>query len=244
VKRRQALAGSGAVAIGSVTLARTARAAPSLTDNTPDYVTRSYDEDLLEKYQPMLDLSATDETPTITGYVARSADHDTTTLNYWAMYTHQDGISTSDSHFGDSEPVVLEVDEEAEEIVSLYYDGYHWFVARSSSPPVHTTEGGMHPTLWVQGDYHFYTQTTKEQMGTNSDLLGVTEWTDAEIQGKLDNGWPIDIRTLTVPWSLSAKADWWGDEIGGGAVGRLLQRTYLMLGWQGADDADEDALAT
>jgi len=36
-------------------MARTARAAPSLTDNTPDYVDRSYDEELLEKYQPMLE---------------------------------------------------------------------------------------------------------------------------------------------------------------------------------------------
>jgi len=96
----------------------------------------------------------------------------------------------------------------------------------------------MHPTLWVQGDYHFYAQTTEE-----GELLGVTEWTDAEIQGKLDNGWPIDIRTLTVPWSLSAKPDWWGDEIGGGAVGRLLQRAYLAAGLQGADDADTDELA-
>jgi len=218
-------------------MARSARAAPSLADNTPDYVERSYDEQLLEKYQPMLDLSATDETPTITGYVSRSAEHDTTTLNYWAMYSHQDGLSVADSHLGDSEPIVLEVDEEAEEIISIYYDGYHWFVARSSSPPAHTTEEGMHPTLWVQGDYHFYAQTAE-----TGDLLGVTEWTDAEIQGKLDNGWPIDIRTLTVPWSLSAKADWWGDEIGGGAVGRLLQRAYLAAGLQGADDADTDAL--
>jgi len=49
VKRRQVLAGSAAVATGSVTMARSARAAASLADNTPDYVERSYEQNLLRE---------------------------------------------------------------------------------------------------------------------------------------------------------------------------------------------------
>jgi len=220
-------------------MTRTARAAPSLADNTPDYVTRSYDEELLEKYQPMLDLSEVDQTPTLKSYVARSAEHDTTALVYFATYVFQDGYTIADSHVGDHEPVVLEVDEDAEEIVTAYWDGWHWFVAESRAVTSSTDAEGMHPTLEVDAKHHYYRQTTVE--GTE---LGTEEWSDAEIQGMLDNDWPIDIRTLTVPWSLSYKTDWWGDDVGNYSFEAMSKRIWLALGLRGSDNASEELKVT
>ena len=238
MKRRQFLrAVTGSAAVGG--LSGRVAAASSLADETPPYVERSYDQDLLERFQPQLVLRDTDETPTLKGYVARSSEHDTTMLSYWAVYTHQDGLTNSDSHLGDHELVVMEVDESSDEITNLYWDGYHWFVARSSTVPTETDSEGMHPKLHVNGRYHFYTTTS-----TAGAELGVEEFSDSGMQGLIDNGWPIDVRTLAIPWSLSSTSDWWANDVGSVSFEAAIRRVYLTLGWYGGDQASTDLVVS
>lgn len=234
--RRQFLTTAGGAAAVSLSLSRPGAAATTIEEETPEYVTRSYDEALLDTYRPTLVTRDLDVQPELTGYVARSSEHDTTMLVYWAEYPFQEGVAGGyDSHFGDHEPVYVEVDESVGELVGVSYSAYHWLRAWTPSPPL---SGESHPQLYVVNPYHHYTQTSEA-----GDLLDVTHLDDDRLQSWWDNGWDeaIHLRTLTVPWIMTGttgRSDWWQDTVGAFSFEATLRRTYLSLGFYGAEESD------
>lgn len=220
-----------------------------LQEETPEHVRRSYDEDLLKRYRPLLvtrDLGS--NTPTaLFAYVSRSPEYEHTILSYWAEYPFQEGVSPfggdlSDSHFGDHEPVILSVDEQTNELVEVVYSGYHWMAAGTQAPPVVENETGIHPKLGVVNPWHHYYQTPEP--GVEVPLKHLS---DDRLQGWLDNGWDehIHIPALTTPWVMTGRngrSDWWKDDVGTFSFEATLRRFYLRLGWYGADGVDADEL--
>lgn len=245
--RRTFLAGGAALAVGSRPVA--AQSKSTLAEETPEHVTREYDEALLEKYQPYLvvrDLGS--NTPTaLFAYVARSPEYDHTVLVYWAEYPFQDGVSPfggslSDSHFGDHEPVYVVVDEELDELVEVVYSGYHWMAAGTRAPTATTDATGVHPTLHVVDPWHHYFQTPEEGVAVELRHLS-----DDVLQAWLDNGWDehIHIPSLTTPWVMTGRngrSDWWQDDVGTFSFEATLRSFYLRIGWYGADGIDTDEL--
>lgn len=92
---------AGATALSTLGSTR-ASAASVVADDTPDHVTHSYDEQLLERFKPYLvtrDLGS--NTPNaLYAYVSRSPEYEHTILSYWASYDFQKGVVLGyDSHF-------------------------------------------------------------------------------------------------------------------------------------------------
>lgn len=240
--RRAFLATVGAAAVGTSTAA--AQTDDALADATPDHVQRSYDEELLKQYRPLLvtrDLGS--NTPTaLFAYVSRSPEYDHTILSYWAEYPYQEGIVGYDSHFGDHEPVILSVNEQKDELVEVVYSGYHWMAAWTESPPVVEDETGTHPTMYVYEPHHHYTLTAES--GVEVELQHLS---DDRLQAWLDNGWDehIHIPALTTPWVMTGRngrSDWWKDDVGSFSFEAALRRIWFRLGWYGADDVEKDDL--
>ena len=149
------LAGAATVGVG-----RSGATVAELESETPEYVSREFDEALLSRWQPRLRISHLDIQPHTTyAYVTRSQEQETVALSYWHTYRGQNGVVGSDSHFGDNEPVVVYINESTDELVSIAYSAYHWFAGRTSEPP---TDGDGRPQLYAVKPWHNHTVTTEQ----------------------------------------------------------------------------------
>jgi hypothetical protein len=222
-------AGAGVATIGSARLVRAA----SMDERTPEYVTLSYEPDLLERYRPRLVLRNVDRAKFLglTGLVARSAEHDTTMLVYWTEWSHQEGITDQDSHLGDHEPFYIELDESTDSIQQVIYSAYHWLAARNVSP---LTDGNQHPLAYVVSPWHQYSLTSEV-----GDLMDVDDLT-AEFPSWLANGLDESLHPGAVgePWIMRSRDSWWRRGTFGVSSSEYLWRFGYRFGLAGADQSD------
>lgn len=204
--RRQVLAAVGIAG----TVAVTGRASASHPTARPEAVTLSYDEATLKQYRPKLILRNLDVEPlALHGWVARSPDRETDVCVYWAEYTHQNGVSEYDSHFGDHEPVYVAVDSESGAVREVVASVYHWLRGRTTTP----TLDGQHPLLRVISPWHHYTAAA--EVGQAVALANL----DESFDGWLANGLESDLHvgSVTNPWVMlgaDGRTHWWQDTAG------------------------------
>lgn len=219
--RRTFLRACGA-ALGGGLLAQAA-SADHFDEYQPSHVTIEYDEDYLTKYQPHLKLSYDTQEKFIGfyGWVASSPERETNCCVYWASYSHQEGwLGNLDSHYGDHEPVAVEVDKESGDVVRVRGSIYHWLKGEQLADAV--PMDGTNPQLRVIDPWHQYTAATPEDVTQElavEDLTGTySEW--------LANGLEQDLLpgASTNPWKMRYEGDYWRDGVGGVSVNSILVR--------------------
>jgi len=211
--RRAFIRRTGAgLAVGTAALGMTGSAAASHLENVPEHVTIEYSEDLLNRYRPRLvfPTEARDKLIGLYGWVARSNGYDTDALVYWCKYTHQEGWAASlDSHWGDHEPLCIEVDSQTGEVVRLRASVYHWLkgeVTGESIPMYDDT----HPMLRVIAPWHQYTAPQPADSGAFVDVRDLTDagqgldaWLANGLEESLYQG------SCTEPWVMRSRPSWW-----------------------------------
>lgn len=227
-------------AIGSVGLgATTGSVAATHTDQQPDHVTISYDQDRLETYRPLVVTSHLDVKPTaLYGWIATSTEYDYDWYVYFAEYAAQEGVSSYDSHYGDHEPVYVGVADGSVE--RLLYSGYHWIRATAAGESIPLYEE-THPALYVINPWHHYALDPQ----TRGSFVGVRSLVDV-FEAWLDNGMEESLAPGTVvdPATMRTRGDWWRLTAAGLSLNELYIRTLLTIGFQGADQADTERLSS
>lgn len=225
-----ALAGGAAVAV----IAGVARA--EHLDEPGSNVTIEFDEATLDTYRPRLVMpsAAWEKFIGLYGWVVRSPDFGTDVCCYWASYTHQDGwLGNLDSHFGDHEPIQVEIDSDTGDIERIRASVYHWLkgeVTADGAPLYDDT----HPHLRVIEPWHQYTAARPADSGAFvdvDDLNGTfSDW--------LANGLEADLQpgTTTVPWRMRERSSWWRDNVAGFSANRLIVRAARGIGVDQAGD--------
>jgi len=204
MRRRQFLKTAGATALGAGVLSGVAAA--EHYDVQPDHVSISYDQDYLEQYCPELVFSADARQKFLDlfGWVARSPEYDTDVCVYWADYSHQEGlIGNLDSHYGDTEPLQVEVNSETGEVERVRASIYHWIKGEGTASEVSMKDGRPH--LQVVDPWHQYTAAAAAGIVPEvEDLTAVFEdWLDDGLEESLHPG------SSTNPWVMQTRDSWW-----------------------------------
>lgn len=238
--RRDAVRSMGATLVPTAAagaVAGVAIAASSLESETPDYVSRSYDESLLKKWQPRLKVSHLDVEPYAAfAKVTRSNEDELTALSYWHTYRTQNGLTGADTHFGDREPVVLFIDEEQSELRSVAYSAYHWMAGKVGDP-----RADSHDRVRFRAakPWHHHILTSD-----SGDLVELKHFDDEEITDLLVNGWEAHVPALARPWVMQSRGHWWSNDIGSFSTDAAVVNAYLIAGLAGADQADTGNIDT
>lgn len=213
---------AGAAAVGSTAAGRVAA---DHDTSVPGHVTITDPMDELEYYRPLLDLNTqtVEVNPTtIYGWKAASSEHSTDVYVYVTYYTHQEGITTWDSHIYDREPVYVFVDESSGNITKCLYSGYHWLKAETRTPPIFKDSTGEHPAFMVAEKWHHYLVDEKKSGYLESvDSLGnedqlQLDGVNTKFEEFLDNGWEEDLLKGVVvnPWKMESPdvESWWASD--------------------------------
>ena len=227
--RATALSGAVLLGAGSATVS-------GEIDSDSD-ATISYDEERLERYQPLMSLSldARDKLTGVYGYVAEYDDEDVDVLCYWSRYAVQEGISWIpwDSHQYDHEPVYLFVDESGD-VEELAYTGYHHYVAREEDPDLEEVRADepTHISLDVVSPWHHY---RIGETGSGA-FYDVRDWTSARSEWE-EYGFYEGTSRAAVddPIVMRDRSSWWED----GSLDARLSSIRLLLG---LDPTDRDEL--
>ncbi len=218
--RRQFLKATGATALGAGVLSGTALAAHY--DAQPEHVTISFDQSYLEQYRPELVLSADarEKFLGMYGWVATSPEYDTNVCVYWCSYSHQEGwLGNLDSHYGDHEPLQVEVNSETGDIERVRASVYHWIKGETLASEASLKDGRPH--LEVVDPHHQYTAATSAGILPEvEDLTAVfQDWLDDGLEDALHPG------SSTNPWSMEVRGDWWRREYGVSTNALLVSAT-------------------
>lgn len=230
---RIAGATAGAATGGSVL------AGPAVADHFDEGtdVTRTFDEPLLDAVRPLFDLRATEGTPDLVGFAARTDGEDLTACVFWLEWMVQDGLTTADSHLGDHEPIYVFVDEAGGPTVEeVVYSGYHWLAASTPAPP---TDADGHPQFRVVNTYHHYALAPDLSRDVAS-LLDVQHLDDDLFRDWLDEGLEDDLEPGAVrdPWVMRQRESWWRNNSLGFSATAWLQRVKLLTGQDNARATD------
>jgi hypothetical protein len=237
LSRRGVLRGIGSASVstfGLTSLAgRTAADSGSRLESKPDHVRIGFDRDYLETYQPELVTDHLDVTPkALYGWVARSEDYDTSVACYFAAYTHQNSAwyapGDIDAHFGDHEPVQIEVDDESGDPVRVRASIYHWMKGETVAATVPMDDSGQRPRLYVFKPHHHYRAAQPDESTTAvevDDLTAVFEdWMDDGLDENLIEG------AFTNPWVMQTEPDFWAEGVGGISANALYVSALQTAG--------------
>lgn len=229
--RRDVLRTAGsALAAGATVALLTGPSAAEHMDEPGENITLEYDVDTLETYRPRLVLptEAREKFNSLYGWVARSPDFETDVCCYWASYTHQEGLlGNLDSHFGDHEPVQVEVGSDTGDVERVRASVYHWMkgeVTADAAPMYDET----HPHLRVIEPWHQYTAPNPADSGAFFDVEDLT----AAFPRWLDNGLEEDLHpgSTTVPWRMRDRESWWRDTVGSFSVDAAVVSAARRIG--------------
>lgn len=230
--RRGFVKGAAAAGLaGSSTIALSAGARADHVDQKPEHVTLDFDESWLSTYQPRLVLEgeSREKLNGMYSWRASSPEESTDVGVYWAEYTHQEGVTSFDSHYGDHEPVYVFVEDG--DVVEIVYSGYHWLKASSRAPP---TVDETRPTLQVIAPWHHYATTVEH--GVDTDLLDL----DDVFSSWLSNGLEDDLAEGVVvnPWRMRTRSYWWQENRFGFSGTALVVGAFHKIGLFGAEETD------
>lgn len=225
--RREFLVAAGGAVAGVATLSISASAI-AREEHQPETVSISYDVETLEQYRPRLvfEEDAREKFLGLYGLLATSPDYESDVAVYWASYSHQEGVTDLDSHYGDHEPIYVYIDSETGEIRRVLYSAYHWIKGE--------TVATDRPRFDVVDPWHHYIPTTQE--GDLVDVLDLTEefgaWLSNGLEESLADGAVVN------PWSMRSRSDWWKRGTFGVSSAALYVRLRYYLGLDGAGRAE------
>ena len=180
-----------------------AAAAPSVSDERPDYVNCEYNETKLSDYQPELELDHVEVKPTtLYSTYCTSPEYDEDVAMYIAYYPVQDSLTSADSHRLDREPVYVFIDDETGEVTRVTYSAYHYIKGEDTSPALN----GSNPGLRVAEPHHHYQSTAVD--GEFVDLRPLSE----EHQAWYDNGWKAESGVTANPYGIDGQDSWWSED--------------------------------
>lgn len=234
MKRREYLEGAAvtaktATAVGTLG-AVAATAAASHMDEPGENISLTFDEAALDTYRPRLVMStdAREKHLGTYGWYATSADYDTDVAVYWNRYSNQEGWIGPDSHFGDTEPVQIEIDSETGEVTRVRASVYHWMkgeVTAANAPLYEET----HAHLAVVDPHHQHRAAQPAEDGFFPAIKDLTE----HYPRWLDNDLEEDVRvgSSTVPWRMQNWDHWWQTGAGGFSKDALLVQALRTAGF-------------
>lgn len=224
--RRAFCRAAGAAALGAAVVPT--RAAADHFDARPSHVSITYDEPVLDRYKPHLAMSydARQQLIGMYGWIASSPEYDTDVCVYWCSYTHQDGYGDRDSHYGDHEPVQVEVDSQTGDVTRVRASIYHWIKGEALAESVPMQ--GDNPQLRIIDPWHQYTAASSADSPQAFDVRDLT----SEYQGWLDNGLEQDLvrGASTNPWIMRRESDFWRGRFFGVSLDAAYYRIGMALG--------------
>lgn len=221
------------------------RAVASHPDAVPEHVSLEFDKAILEAYRPRLQTANLSVKPNaLYAWSAYSAEYDLDWHVYWASYSHQEGVSGIDSHYGDHEPCYVGVDSESGEVEQIIYSGYHWLAARAPRSAI--TFDGQHPCLDVIEPWHQYALASEAegQLVAVKDLGAAIDDADSDqtaFEAWLANGLEedLDVGSVVNPQTMTRRPDWWATGTAGlPSLNNIYVRALLAAGFRGADASD------
>lgn len=241
-----AVVGSGAAALSAFG-AENASAAEDYRESIPEDVYLVYDEAKLKELEPHLVSRTLNVLPqqvygaiatTGTEDLTSTGDRDTNIAMFWVEYPYQEGFTPFESHLGDHEPFYVEYEPKVggPEITRVLCSGYHWITARYTKFDTVEENGNDHPLFRIADRYHHYFGTTEDGT-TPSSAWGLADLR-GELQGWLDNDWPVNVPSITNPWVQKTRSSWWEDTTGDFRVGEAFYDAALSIGIFGADQTD------
>lgn len=242
MRRRELLrrGGAAAVAAPAAALTLTQHASAEHPDSQPPYVSLTYDESLINQYQPLLLLHGVEERPQAFHAVyCESAESDLDVVVGFHYYLTQKGASTQDSHLGDREPVYVYVDSATGEPVKVQYSAFHWYENTAHWDDIQADGSGKRPYLRVVPKHHHhrtYDGFVDSDEATDLPLRNLLE----SYPGWLDNGLEDEIHPGVVynpQEEMQHRQYWWADGVQTFQE-RLLAQIYLAAGVRGADKSD------
>lgn len=205
--RREFVRNLGAVAVAGTVVSKPAAA--EHPERQPDHVTIEYEPSVLERYQPLLDISqqSREKLLGLYGWVARSPEHDTAVCVYWCSYSHQEAPwwAPETGHFGDREPIQVEFDTDSGEVARVRASIFHWLKGEVDSSEA--VLDGTNPTLRVIEPHHQYTAQPDASRCTAIDVDDLT----GELDAWLDNGLEAALQPGAChnPWIMRDHEDFW-----------------------------------
>lgn len=225
VTRRELLRTTGwSIATGAGYEVASVYTSPLSVQDRLDYIpsdsTISFDRAWLERYKPKLVLTDedTEKLLGLYGWRVSSPNKETDAAVYWASYSHQEGVTSYDSHRGDHEPIVVFVDSETGEPDQVAASVYHWLKGLASYESVPRT--GDRIVLDVISPWHHYTAGNPAlasdvdlfSLGTGEALRDPERTT--EFGAWVAGGLADDLAPVVVnPWDLlrPERGSWWQD---------------------------------
>lgn len=240
--RRQVLRQGGAVlaaGAGAAALSATPVAA-SHSGEKPEYVTLTYDEQLIKRYQPLLILDGVEVEPwSYHALYCESQDSDLDVVVGFHKYPYQEGYSEHDSHLGDREPVYVYVDSSSGEPIKIQYSAYHWYENTVSYSDVKTDSSGERALLKVVPKHHQHRTYHGWKTGGEARDLPVKNLLET-YPGWLDAGLESEIHPGAVYNALEEMQyrDYWWREEALGTFEHILAGVWLHLGVGAASSTD------
>lgn len=237
--RREVLVGAGALAYGTLAIARYADVVRAdHRSNKPDHVTISYDEATIEEYRPQLILDGVEPEPfDFHALHAESTESDLNAVYGFLEYPYQEGISKSDSHLGDHEPVIVFYEASSGDVERVDYAAYHWF---KNSTPAESLQfagdEGHRPMLAVDPTYHHYYIYSGNAAGGRPPLANLDDsidsWLTNGLEDKLAPSQPFD------PWAMLGRESWWSHTFGNW-IDAMLKSVWFNLGISDARETSD-----
>lgn len=241
VVNRRSLLKAGAVA-GAIAIGPTSIASGEIDSEVkPEHVSITYDETLLEEWQPLfkMSLDAREKHTGTYGYVATSSEWSVDVLAYWSRYAIQEGFRWLpwDSHQYDHEPVYLFLDSDQGTLEEVVYAGYHHYAARvedgfSDLLVADRASDPTHISLRVVPEHHHYRLADPGE----GHFTTLRSWIDARSEWESYGFYEGTSRSaVDVPETMRERSSWWEK----GTLDERLAALSLLLN---LDPEDRDEL--
>jgi hypothetical protein len=134
----------------------------------------------------------------------------------------------ADAHYGDHEPVQVEVDSDTGDVVRVRASIYHWVKGETTPRDRLMDDTDRRPRLRVINPWHQYTLAGEDdevQQKTVEDLRD-------EYRSWLRNGLEesVAIGATTNPWSMRDRSSWWREGTFGLSLGETRIKAAQSLG--------------
>lgn len=236
--------GRGAAGVGALTVGAAGTAAAAHPEQQPDYVGFTYDEELIQEYQPLLYTGGLEHHPQ--RYYATYCSSTESNLDVvvgFHYYLTQEGVDPGgrDSHFTDREPVYVYVDSQTGEPVKVQYSAFHWYANTASYQQLQTDSTDKRALLRVAPKHHHHLIYEGSDDGSDGVQLPVSNLLAEDVYpGWLSNGLESEIHPGAVynpQEEMQYRPYWWRD--GAQTLGeRISARIQLLTGTGGARESD------
>jgi hypothetical protein len=209
--RRQFLTQTGAAAVALAGVGAVRRVRADHDAAQPDHVRLVYDADRLRRYRPLLDMEQADREKLLGlyGWVAESPEYDTDVMVYWMKYTDQEAPwwAPGTGHFGDHEPVQVEVDKQTGEVQRVRASIFHWLKGEVTGAAMPLGDDGRHPELRVFNPHHHFTAAAPGAVLRKIEVNDLHEVYDSMLANGLEES--LVPGASRKPWLMRTEPDFW-----------------------------------